>query len=55
VVYAFQEAEKDVVIDEKVNNVTLEEKSINQDPLLYADKLVCILQIEVSHSMPFWY
>uniref|UniRef100_A0A2K1Z4Z7 Pre-mRNA-processing protein 40A-like n=1 Tax=Populus trichocarpa TaxID=3694 RepID=A0A2K1Z4Z7_POPTR len=34
-----QEAEKDVVIDEKVNNVTLEEKSINQDPLLYADKL----------------
>ncbi|KAL3580377.1 hypothetical protein D5086_018212 [Populus alba] len=34
-----QEAEKDVVIDEKVNNVTLEEKSVNQDPLLYADKL----------------
>ncbi|KAJ6905728.1 hypothetical protein NC652_023474 [Populus alba x Populus x berolinensis] len=33
-----QEAEKDV-IDEKVNNVTLEEKSVNQDPLLYADKL----------------
>ncbi|CAK7330229.1 unnamed protein product [Dovyalis caffra] len=34
-----QEAEKDMVIDEKVNNVTLEEKSVNQEPLLYADKL----------------
>ncbi|KAF9675781.1 hypothetical protein SADUNF_Sadunf09G0068500 [Salix dunnii] len=34
-----QEAEKDAVTDEKVINVTLEEKSANQDPLLYADKL----------------
>ncbi|KAJ6716460.1 PRE-MRNA-PROCESSING PROTEIN 40B [Salix koriyanagi] len=34
-----QEAEKDAVIDEKVNSVTLEEKSVNQDPSLYADKL----------------
>lgn len=52
-VYAFKEAEKDAVIDEKVNNVTLEEKSVNQDPSLYADKLVCILQIQVSYSTPF--
>jgi pre-mRNA-processing factor 40 len=43
VVYAFQEAEKEVVIDEKVNNVPLEERAVNHEPLLYADKLVCIL------------
>ncbi|KAG6789691.1 hypothetical protein POTOM_005810 [Populus tomentosa] len=34
-----EEAEKEVVIDEKVNNVPLEEKAVNHEPLLYADKL----------------
>ncbi|KAG6793070.1 hypothetical protein POTOM_002254 [Populus tomentosa] len=34
-----EEAEKELVIDEKVNNVPLEEKAVNHEPLLYADKL----------------
>ena len=48
-VYAFQEAEKEVVIDEKVNNVPLKEKTVNHEPLLYADKLVCIIDSSFSY------
>lgn len=35
-----QEVEKDVIISEKVNDISLEEKAVNQEPLTYADKLV---------------
>lgn len=50
-VNASQEAAKDVVTREKVNNVLLEEKAVSQEPLTYADKLVHYITGHIPNTL----